>query len=72
MNKQLKACVRPVLERSIQELLVPVVERSIKIALTTCESIIKKVSNTRILQCARHTSVLVIYAQGGFCLLWVD
>ena len=28
----------------MQELLVPVVDRSIKIALTTCEQIIKKVS----------------------------
>ena len=42
-HPQLKQCVRPAIERSVQELLLPVVERSIKIALTTCEQIVKKV-----------------------------
>jgi len=41
-NPQLKQYVRTAVERSVQELLPPVVERSIKIALTTCEQIIKK------------------------------
>ena len=36
--------VRPSVERTIQDLLNPVVDRSIKIALTTCEQIVKKVS----------------------------
>ncbi|XP_060561916.1 CCR4-NOT transcription complex subunit 1-like [Ruditapes philippinarum] len=39
---QLKTYVRASLERAVQELLPPVVERSIKIALTTCEQIMKK------------------------------
>ena len=39
---QLKQCVKPAVERAIQELLGPVVERSIKIALSTCEQIVKK------------------------------
>ena len=43
-NPQLKQFVRAAVERAVQELLVPVVDRSIKIALTTCEQIIKKVS----------------------------
>ena len=42
-NPQLKTYVRASLERAVQELLPPVVERSIKIALTTCEQIMKKV-----------------------------
>ncbi|XP_046333509.2 CCR4-NOT transcription complex subunit 1-like isoform X5 [Haliotis rufescens] len=41
-NPQLKQYVRPAIERSVQELLPPVVERSIKIALTTCEQIVRK------------------------------
>ncbi|CAH1270308.1 CNOT1 [Branchiostoma lanceolatum] len=41
-HPQLKACVRPAIERSVQELVHPVVERSIKIAMTTCEQIVKK------------------------------
>ena len=40
---QLKACVRPAVEKAVQELLMPVVDRSIKIALTTTEHIVKKV-----------------------------
>ena len=35
--------MRQALEKTITELCIPVVERCIKIALTTCESIIKKV-----------------------------
>ncbi len=42
-HPQLKQFVRPAIERAVQELLPPVVERSIKIALTTCEQIVKKV-----------------------------
>ena len=42
-HPQLKQFVRPSIERSVQELLPPVVERSIKIALTTSEQIVKKV-----------------------------
>ncbi|XP_070201958.1 CCR4-NOT transcription complex subunit 1-like isoform X11 [Littorina saxatilis] len=34
--------VRPTIERTIQDLITPVVDRSIKIALTTCEQIVKK------------------------------
>ncbi|KAK6167378.1 hypothetical protein SNE40_021420 [Patella caerulea] len=41
-NPQLKQYVRSALEKAVQELLPPVVERSIKIALTTCEQIAKK------------------------------
>ena len=41
---QLKTCVRPAVEKAVQELLMPVVDRSIKIALTTTEHIVKKVS----------------------------
>ena len=42
---QLKACVRPAVEKAVQELLMPVVDRSIKIALTTTEHIVKKVTS---------------------------
>uniref|UniRef100_H2YFJ5 CCR4-NOT transcription complex subunit 1 n=1 Tax=Ciona savignyi TaxID=51511 RepID=H2YFJ5_CIOSA len=41
-NPQLKACVRPAVERGVQDLLQPAVERAIKIALTTCEQIVRK------------------------------
>ncbi|XP_049786692.1 CCR4-NOT transcription complex subunit 1 isoform X4 [Schistocerca cancellata] len=41
-HPQLKQFVRPAVERAIQEWIHPVVDRSIKIALTTCEQIIKK------------------------------
>ena len=40
---QLKSRVRPSVEKAVQDLLLPVVDRSIKIALTTAEHIIKKV-----------------------------
>ena len=43
-NPMLISLVRPSVERTIQDLLNPVVDRSIKIALTTCEQIVKKVS----------------------------
>ncbi|XP_065914765.1 CCR4-NOT transcription complex subunit 1-like isoform X2 [Dysidea avara] len=39
---QLKQMVRPAIEKAVQDLLAPVVERSIKIALTTAENIVKK------------------------------
>ncbi|XP_065678715.1 CCR4-NOT transcription complex subunit 1 isoform X1 [Hydra vulgaris] len=38
----LKQCIRPAIERAVQELLFPVVERSIKLCLTTAEMIVKK------------------------------
>ncbi|VVC94202.1 unnamed protein product, partial [Leptidea sinapis] len=38
----LKELVRPAIERSIQEWIHPVVDRSIKYALTTCEQLIRK------------------------------
>nr|XP_006813651.1 PREDICTED: CCR4-NOT transcription complex subunit 1-like [Saccoglossus kowalevskii] len=41
-NLTLKQCVRPSVDRAVQELVTPVVERSIKIAMTTCEQIVKK------------------------------
>lgn len=41
-NPMLKQLVRPTIERTITELIPPVVDRSIKIALTTCEQIVKK------------------------------
>ncbi|WAR11775.1 CNOT1-like protein [Mya arenaria] len=41
-NPQLKQYVRVSIERAVQDLLPPVVERSLKIALTTCEQIIRK------------------------------
>ncbi|XP_026220385.1 CCR4-NOT transcription complex subunit 1 isoform X1 [Anabas testudineus] len=41
-HPQLKQCVRQSVERAVQELVHPVVERSIKIAMTTCEQIIRK------------------------------
>ncbi|CAH1779661.1 unnamed protein product [Owenia fusiformis] len=41
-HPQLKQVVRPAVERAVKELLPPVVDRSIKIALTTCEQIVKK------------------------------
>uniref|UniRef100_A0A671QAX9 CCR4-NOT transcription complex subunit 1 n=1 Tax=Sinocyclocheilus anshuiensis TaxID=1608454 RepID=A0A671QAX9_9TELE len=41
-HPQLKQCVRPAIERAVQELVHPVVDRSIKIAMTTCEQIVRK------------------------------
>ena len=41
--------MRPAIERAVQELVHPVVERSIKICLTTAEMIVKKVSDLVIL-----------------------
>ncbi|KAM6937379.1 CCR4-NOT transcription complex subunit 1 [Xenentodon cancila] len=41
-HPQLKQCVRQPVERAVQELVHPVVDRSIKIAMTTCEQIIRK------------------------------
>ncbi|XP_035217967.1 CCR4-NOT transcription complex subunit 1-like [Stegodyphus dumicola] len=38
----LKQCVRLAVERAVQEWMAPVVDRSIKISLTSCEQIIKK------------------------------
>ena len=44
-HPHLKQFVRPAIERAVQELVHPVVERSIKICLTTAEMIVKKVSD---------------------------
>ncbi|XP_034032868.1 CCR4-NOT transcription complex subunit 1 isoform X2 [Thalassophryne amazonica] len=41
-HPQLKQCIRQSVERAVQELVHPVVDRSIKIAMTTCEQIIRK------------------------------
>ncbi|KAL4601485.1 CCR4-NOT transcription complex subunit 1-like, partial [Arapaima gigas] len=41
-HPHLKQCVRQAIERAVQELVQPVVDRSIKIAMTTCEQIIRK------------------------------
>ncbi|CAN9499475.1 unnamed protein product [Ophioblennius macclurei] len=41
-HPQLKQCIRQAVERAVQELVHPVVDRSIKIAMTTCEQIIRK------------------------------
>ncbi|XP_062856839.1 CCR4-NOT transcription complex subunit 1 isoform X3 [Trichomycterus rosablanca] len=41
-HPQLKQCVRTAIERAVQELVHPVVDRSIKIAMTTCEQIVRK------------------------------
>ena len=49
---QLKQCVKPAVEKAVQDLLLPVAERSIKIALTTTEHIVKKVA-TVLLYCAK-------------------
>jgi CCR4-NOT transcription complex subunit 1 len=41
-NPMLKQYIRPAIERAVQEWIIPVVERSMKISLTTAEQIIKK------------------------------
>uniref|UniRef100_A0A8D2LCP1 CCR4-NOT transcription complex subunit 1 n=1 Tax=Varanus komodoensis TaxID=61221 RepID=A0A8D2LCP1_VARKO len=41
-HPQLKQCVRQAIDRAVQELVHPVVDRSIKIAMTTCEQIVRK------------------------------
>ena len=41
-NPVLRQFIRPAIERAVQEWIVPVVERSMKISLTTAEQIIKK------------------------------
>ncbi|XP_021921568.1 CCR4-NOT transcription complex subunit 1 isoform X2 [Zootermopsis nevadensis] len=41
-HPHLKQFIRPAVERAVQEWIHPVVDRSIKIALTTCEQIVKK------------------------------
>ncbi|KAM9510038.1 CCR4-NOT transcription complex subunit 1-like isoform 5-T5 [Guaruba guarouba] len=41
-HPHLKQCVRQAIERAVQELVHPVVDRSIKIAMTTCEQIVRK------------------------------
>lgn len=56
---QLKQFVKPAIERSIQEWIHPVVDRSIKYALTTCEQIIRKdfaldPDEGRMRSCAHH------------------
>ncbi|XP_069757054.1 CCR4-NOT transcription complex subunit 1 isoform X2 [Narcine bancroftii] len=41
-HPQLKSYVRQAIDRAVQELVHPVVDRSIKIAMTTCEQIVRK------------------------------
>jgi CCR4-NOT transcription complex subunit 1 len=41
-HPQLKTCVKPAIERAIQEMLPPAIERATKIAVTTSEMIVKK------------------------------
>ncbi|KAG8224063.1 hypothetical protein J437_LFUL001140 [Ladona fulva] len=41
-HPHLKQFVRPAVERAVQEWIAPVVDRAIKIAVTTCEQIVKK------------------------------
>lgn len=41
-HPQLKQFVRTAIERAVQEWMLPVVDRSLKIALTTCEQIVRK------------------------------
>jgi len=53
-NPQLKQYVRAALEKAVHELMPPVVERAIKIALTTCEQIIKKVQFSTCLVSSVH------------------
>ena len=58
-HPQLKQFVRSAIERAIQEWIHPVVDRSIKIALTTSEQIVRKdfaldSDETRMRQAARH------------------
>lgn len=55
----LKQYIKPAIERSIQEWIHPVVDRSIKYALTTCEQIIRKdfaldPDEVRMRTCAHH------------------
>lgn len=55
----LKQFIKPAIERSIQEWIHPVVDRSIKYALTTCEQIIRKdfsldPDEVRMRTCAHH------------------
>ena len=42
-HPQLKNCVKQAIERAIQEMLAPAIERATKIAVTTSEQIVKKV-----------------------------
>jgi CCR4-NOT transcription complex subunit 1 len=60
VHSQLKQCIRPAVERAIQEWIHPVVDRSIKIALTTCEQIVKKV-------CIDNSLSLISWIKMLFC-----
>jgi CCR4-NOT transcription complex subunit 1 len=44
-HPSLKQYIRTSIERAVQDWMAPVLERSIKIALTTCEQIVKKVKS---------------------------
>ncbi len=43
MNPPLKNLVRPAIEHAVRELIQPVAERVIKVAMTTTEHVVKKV-----------------------------
>lgn len=64
---QLKQMVRPAIEKAVQDLLAPVVERSIKIALTTAENIVKKVYSS-----TRQCKITIGYYWLTFDPFWFD
>lgn len=70
-HPQLKLLIRPAGERAVQECILPVVDWSMKIALTTCEQIIKKdfaldADETRMRAAAHH--MVRSLSAGKFCL----
>ena len=44
-HPHLKSCIKQAIERAIQEMLAPAIERATKIAVTTSEQIVKKVNH---------------------------
>jgi hypothetical protein len=65
---QLKQYIRPAVEKAVQDLLVPVAERSIKIALTTTEHIIRKVYT--VYMCTHYCTGLLFLYMGACCFVW--
>ncbi|CAG0883626.1 unnamed protein product [Darwinula stevensoni] len=70
-HPQLKLLVRPAVERAVQECIGPMVERSVKIALTTAEQIVKKdfaldPEETRMRIAAHH---IVRNLTAGMCMI---
>ena len=62
-NPQMKQLVKMAVEKSIEELLVPVVEGTIKVSLTTCEQIIKKVGTIKVqlTTCEQIVKKVILY-----------